>query len=105
LTGEQAALLGAGRLKVFYTIYFPQLIPSIRSVIFLASTISLSQYLLTALIGGGNVLTLAGLYFPYFSSADDTVIASFSMLFAILPIGIWLLFEGLLRLVTPYQKR
>ncbi|MGD6793389.1 ABC transporter permease subunit [Metabacillus indicus] len=105
MTGEQAALLGAGRFKVFYTIYFPQLIPSIRSVIFLATTISLSQYLLTALIGGGNVLTLAGLYFPYFSSADDTVIASFSLLFAILPIGIWLLFEGLLRLVTPYQKR
>ncbi|MDR0137025.1 ABC transporter permease subunit [Metabacillus idriensis] len=102
---EQAKTLGAGNLSIFYLIFLPQLLPSIRSVIFLACTISLSQYLLTALIGGGLVVTLASLFFPYFSSADDAVIASFSVLFALIPILIWLLFEGFIRLVTPYQKR
>lgn len=102
---EQAKTLGAGSLSIFYRIFLPQLLPSIRSVIFLVCTISLSQYLLTALIGGGLVVTLASLFFPYFSSADDAMIASFSVLFALIPILIWLLFEGFIRLVTPYQKR
>lgn len=102
---EQANTLGSSKASVFYRIYLPHLLPSLRSVIFLVMTISLSQYLLTALIGGGAIITLASLFFPYFQSADDAVIASFSILFALVPVFICMLFERLFRFVTPYQKR
>ena len=96
---ELANSLGAKSFKVFRFIYLPQLLPSIRSVIFLVTVISLGQYLVTALIGGGDVTTLAILYFPFFQSADDAIIASFSLLFALIPVAIWIVLELLLRVI------
>ncbi|WP_226666346.1 ABC transporter permease [Metabacillus litoralis] len=97
---EIAVSLGAKKFKIFYSIYLPQLLQSFRSVVFLVTVISLGQYLLTALIGGGNVTTLAILYFPFFHSADDALIASFSLLFVFVPGFIWFLMELLLKLTT-----
>jgi putative spermidine/putrescine transport system permease protein len=102
---EQAATLGVSKWYSFYSIYLPLLLPSIRSAVFLIFVISLSQYVLTALIGGGNVITLAMLYFPFLATVDEAVISSFSFVFAILPIMIVLLFELLFRLFVPYRKR
>ncbi len=95
--------LGASRFEIYRSIYLPQLLPSIRSVIFLVSAISLGQYLLTAMIGGGNVTTLAIYYFPFTGSANDGLIASFSLLFALIPVLIWLAFELILWVITPYK--
>ncbi|TXC92950.1 ABC transporter permease subunit [Metabacillus litoralis] len=97
---EIAISLGAKTFKSFYSIYLPQLLPSYRSTVFLVTVISLGQYLLTALIGGGNVTTLAILYFPFFQSADDAMIASFSLLFIFVPIVIWFIIELFLKLTT-----
>lgn len=83
---EQSRTLGGTHLATFRLVTFPLLLPSLRAVVYLTFVISLSQYVLTALIGGGNVVTLAMLYYPYFSSVDDLVIASFSFLFAMMPI-------------------
>jgi len=102
---EQANSLGASKLYIFYSIYFPQLIQTIRAVVFLIFVISLSQYALTAIIGGGNVLTLAMIYFPYFSTVDDAVMSSFSLLFATLPVILFLLCEFVLRLMNPYKRK
>jgi putative spermidine/putrescine transport system permease protein len=102
---EQATTLGASKWYSFYTIYLPLLLPSIRSTVFLIFVISLSQYVLTALIGGGNIITLAMLYFPFLATVDEAVISSFSFVFAILPIMIVLLFELLFRLFVPYRKQ
>ncbi len=99
-----AKTLGASRYEIYRSIYLPQLLPTIRGVIFLVSVISLGQYLLTALIGGGNVSTLAILYFPFVGSADDALIASYSLLFALVPVFVWFLFELILRVVTPYKR-
>ncbi|MCA0985887.1 ABC transporter permease [Guptibacillus algicola] len=87
---EQAAVLGSGPLIRFFTVSLPLLIPSIRSLMLLTFVISLGQYALTAIIGGGVVTTLPLLYYPYFSSSNEAVIAGFSLLFALLP----LLFVG-----------
>ncbi|MBD7963531.1 ABC transporter permease [Fictibacillus norfolkensis] len=102
---EIAVSLGAGSWGVFRNVYLPQLIPSIRSVVFLVTVISLGQYFLTALIGGGEVNTMAILFFPYFQTTNDAVIASFSILFAMIPIAVWLLIEGALRFIIPKQPR
>lgn len=102
---EQAQSLGASEWTVFRTVTLPQLLPSIRATIFLVFVISLSQYILTAIIGGGHVVTLSMIYFPYFYSVDSSVIASFSLLFAIIPILFLAVIEVLIRLLIPYQRR
>ncbi|MCA0170955.1 ABC transporter permease [Bacillus sp. RAR_GA_16] len=103
--GEQASVLGAGVFTRFFTISLPLLLPSIRSLMLLTFVISLGQYALTAIIGGGNVITLPLLYYPYFSSSNEAVVAGFSILFALLP----LLFIGgveiILRLVIRAVNR
>lgn len=102
---NQVVTLGGNKLYAFYSVYLPQMISSFRSAVFLIFVISLSQFALTAIIGGGNVLTLALLYFPYLNSVDTSVIASFSLLFAILPILVVILFEGMFHLMNPYKNR
>lgn len=94
---EQAKTLGVPPVKIFLTVWLPLLIPSIRSAAILTFVISLSQYALTALIGGGNVTTLAMLYFPYFESANKSVMACFSVVFALLPVLFLGIFELALR--------
>lgn len=83
---DQAKMLGAKPLYVFRTVELPLLMPSIRSAVFLTVTISMSQYVLTAIIGGGSVITLPIIYYPFLQSVDDTVMAAFSTAFALLPI-------------------
>lgn len=84
---DQAKMLGARPFHVFRTVELPLLMPSVRSAVFLVVTISLSQYVLTAVIGGGNVITLPIIYYPFLQSVDDTVMAAFSIAFALLPIA------------------
>ena len=83
---DQAKMLGARPFQVFRTVELPLLMPSVRSAVFLIVTISMSQYVLTAVIGGGNVITLPIIYYPFLQSVDDTVMAAFSVAFALLPI-------------------
>ncbi len=101
---EQSTLLGGRVLQKFYHIELPLLLPSIRSVLFLTIVISLSQYVLTAIIGGGNVVTLAMVYFPFTNTADESVMAAFSILFALIPIAMYLLLEGCLKILLPYGQ-
>ncbi|WP_018924628.1 ABC transporter permease [Salsuginibacillus kocurii] len=100
---SQAQTLGASQVHVFFHITLPQLLPSVRAAIFLVTVISLSQYALTTMIGGGEVVTLALLYFPFAESASTQVMAAFSILFALLPLTFLFLIEGLIRLCLPYR--
>ncbi|WP_335872350.1 ABC transporter permease [Bacillus sp. 2205SS5-2] len=104
---DEAYLLGGNIWHLFRTIELPNLMPSVRSAVFLTFVISLSQYVLTAIIGGGNVITLAMIYYPYTQSANDTLMAAFSLLFAVLPLVGIFLFEVLLRtfFVIPIRIR
>ncbi|MCA1066325.1 ABC transporter permease subunit [Rossellomorea sp. AcN35-11] len=99
---EQSALLGGRALQRFYYIEMPMLLPSIRSVLFLTIVISLSQYVLTAIIGGGNVVTLSMVYYPFTDTADEAVMAAFSIVFALIPIMMYIIFEGCLKFILPY---
>lgn len=98
---EQGRNLGVAGWQLWWTLWIPLLLPSIRSLVALTFIISLSQYVLTALIGGGTVLTLAMVYFPCFSGSDSGVVAAFSMVFAIIPLVFLAVVEGLIRLILP----
>lgn len=102
---EQCSTLGVNRWRLFWTMLVPQIIPSIRSMAVLVFVISLSQYVLTLIIGGGRIMTLPMIYYPYFTSGDGAVVAGFSVLFALLPIVFLIVFEGLLRLYMTILQR
>ncbi|TMW71895.1 ABC transporter permease subunit [Alteribacter natronophilus] len=102
---EQCRTLGSGRWQTFWHAELPRLAPSLRAAVFLTMVISLSQYVLTVIIGGGRVVTLPLLYYPYAAGGNDTITAAFSILFAAVPVTMVLVIEILLRTVLPYPLK
>ncbi|MBM7702430.1 ABC transporter permease [Metabacillus iocasae] len=101
---QQAQTLGASRVQRFLLVTLPFLLPSIRSMVTLTVVIALSQYALTVIIGGGFITTLPVLYYPYFQSVNEAVMASFSLLFALLPLFFLGIIEALHRLYDAYVR-
>jgi putative spermidine/putrescine transport system permease protein len=78
---EQARVLGAGPVATFRHVTFPAILPGIVVGGLFAFIISWSQYVLTLLIGGGNVLTLPVLLFSFASSGDNAITAALAVTF------------------------
>ncbi|SHK13287.1 ABC transporter permease [Tepidibacter formicigenes] len=83
---EQAKMLGAGSIVTFMYVKFYFLLPGIVAGASLTVLISLSQYIITILIGGGQVVTLSTLMFPFINGGDKNIGAVYSILFAIVSI-------------------
>lgn len=81
---EQARTLGATPAQTWWRVTLPALAPALAAGAGLVFLISLSQYLLTLLIGGGRVVTLPLLLIPFVSGGDRAVGAALSLTF-ILP--------------------
>jgi putative spermidine/putrescine transport system permease protein len=78
---EQAQMLKANRLQTFRYVMLPFLSPGLASAAILMFNVSFSQYFLTYLIGGGKVVTLPLLLFPFVNSGDRVVAAGLSLVF------------------------
>ncbi len=65
-----AALLGASALQKYSRIILPLISGGIALSMSMTFLLSVSEYFATFLIGGGNVLTLSGLLYPYVSNFD-----------------------------------
>lgn len=100
---EQGRILGAGRWRRFRYIVLPHLLPGVAAGAGLSMLVSLSQYLITFLIGGGQVLTLPILLFPYASGGDPAIAAAYTLIFAVMAaLALW----GLdMFLGRTYQRR
>ena len=79
---DQARMLGAGPSSRFFHVVLPHLLPGIAAGASLSILISLSQYLITFLIGSGQVVTLPILLFPFISGGDPAIASAYSLLFA-----------------------
>src|SRR5690606_13164223 len=79
---NQARMLGAGPVSRFYYVVLPHLLPGIAAGASLSVLISLSQYLISFIIGSGQVVTLPILLFPFISGGDPAVASAYSLLFA-----------------------
>lgn len=79
---DQARMLGAGPGPRFFHVVLPHLLPGIAAGASLSILISLSQYLITFLIGSGQVVTLPILLFPFISGGDPAIASAYSLLFA-----------------------
>lgn len=93
---EQARMLGANKLNRLLFVVFPFIIPGIVAGATLTVLISVSEYVISALIGGGVIVTLPILMFPFISNGDN-IGAVYSILFAVLIILAVLVMDLFLR--------
>lgn len=78
----QARVLGAGSWTIFWRVTLPAILPGVIVAALFAFLISWSQYLLTLLIGGGQVITLPVLLLAFANSGDYAVTAALSLVFS-----------------------
>lgn len=78
---EQARTLGATPLQLFLYVTWPAIWPGVLAGSLFAFVISWSQYVLTLLIGGGQVMTLPILLFAFANSGDNPIAAALSLVF------------------------
>jgi putative spermidine/putrescine transport system permease protein len=78
---DQARSLGAKPSQVFRFVMLPAIWPGLMVGSLFAFIISWSQYLLTLLIGGGQVITLPVLLFSFANSGDNAITAALSLVF------------------------
>lgn len=79
---EQGQMLGAGPFQRFWHIVMPHLMPGIVAGASLSILVSLSQYIVTLLVGGGQVKTLTLILFPFINGGDPAIGAAYALLFA-----------------------
>jgi len=94
---RQARVLGAGPIRTTALITIPALGPALAASMLLTFLISWSEYILTLLIGGGQVQTLPLLLFATIGSADTTAAAALGLLIVIPPVLLVLAASRLLR--------
>jgi len=80
---EQARTLGSTPWQAWRFAILPALAPAVSAGAGLVFLISLSQYLLTLLIGSGRVMTLPLLLFPFLSGGDRSIGAALSLIFTV----------------------
>ncbi|CEG21762.1 Putative 2-aminoethylphosphonate transport system permease protein PhnV [Planococcus massiliensis] len=100
---DQARMLGAGPLSRFYHVVLPHLLPGIAAGASLSILISLSQYLITFIIGSGQVMTLPILLFPFISGGDPAIASAYSLVFAGMAVAALLILD--LALKRYYKKK
>jgi len=82
----QALVLGAGHARIFLNVTVPLVLPGVAVAALFGFLVSWSQYLLTLLIGGGQIITLPLLLFATVAGGNPTTIAILSLLFVAPPI-------------------
>lgn len=82
----QSLVLGASPVRTFLTITLPLIAPSLLIAALFAFLISWSQYLLTLLIGSGQIITLPILLFSAASGGNPVTIAVLSLIFLTPPV-------------------
>jgi putative spermidine/putrescine transport system permease protein len=97
----QARVLGANALQTFLHVTLPIIAPGIVSAGSMIFIVSFSQYFLTFLIGGGNIMTFSLIMFPFIQSGDRAMASSYSIVFIEVSLMLFILVE---KLVKSYYK-
>ncbi len=92
---EQAVVLGSSRFKAFFQIAFHPLLPTMIAAACMISTVSLGDYFLTFLIGGGQVNTFATILVPMISGGDTNITAAYTVAYLIVSFAVFLGFEAI----------
>lgn len=100
---QQARVAGAGPLRSLMSVQIPQLLPGILSAMSMSYIMSFSQYFLTLLIGGGAVKTFAVTMFPYLASGDRTIASAYGVVFLVVTLAVFFVFELLIKRYASYK--
>jgi putative spermidine/putrescine transport system permease protein len=90
---ETARTLGATAWRTFWYITLPAIFPGLAVAAMFTFLVSWSQYITTLLIGGGKIVTLPMVLFPFISASNHSNAAAISVVF-ILPAIFILLATG-----------
>lgn len=90
---DTARTLGAGPVRTFRYVTLPAILPGLMVAALFTFLISWSQYVTTLLIGGGRVITLPMVLFPFISGANNATAAAISLVF-VAPAIVALLFTS-----------
>ena len=94
---DVAQTFGANAVERYYYIVIPHILPAIIAGGSLTILISFSQYISTVIIGGGEVVTLTMVIFPFISGGDVVIGSAYVVLFVFLNILALLLMEAILK--------
>lgn len=100
---EQARVLGASGGSAFVKVTLPLLVPVIISAMCMAYIVSFSQYFLTLLIGGGKVSTFTIVMVPYLQSGERNVACIYSVIFLIITMAVFAVFEKIMAKGNAYS--
>jgi len=78
---DTARSLGASPLRVFWYVTLPGIFPGLLVATMFTFLISWGQYVTTLLIGGGQIITLPMVLFPFISGASQANAAAISLVF------------------------
>src|SRR5260221_657670 len=98
----QARTLGASRVAVWRHVTLPAIAPGLSVAAAFSFLISWSQYLLTLLIGGGQVITLPMLLVNFQRGGDEAITAALSLVYLCPPA---LVFAAVARFLTESESR
>ncbi len=82
-------LLGASGVQTFNKIVFPLLKNGLVLSLQMTFLISISEYFAVFLIGGGSIITLSGVLYPYISNFDSQNVAIYMAVFLVINILIF----------------
>lgn len=78
---ETARTLGANPLRVWWHITLPAILPGLVVASLFTFLVSWTQYITTLLIGGGQVVSLPMVLFPFISGSNEATAAAISLIF------------------------
>ncbi|MEL1136015.1 ABC transporter permease subunit [Desulfitobacterium sp. THU1] len=99
---EQAQVLKAKPWQRFWYATLPFLYPGIISAGVLMFNVSFSQYFLTYLIGGGKILTLPILLFPFVNSGDRVIASGLGLVIVAVSVAFMVIVEKIIS--SPEQE-
>jgi putative spermidine/putrescine transport system permease protein len=86
-------MMGANGLQRFFYITLPHIMPSVVAGGSLVIIVSFAQYLNTLIIGGGKVLTIPILMFPYISGGNINIGAVYSIFYIFINFSLLIILE------------
>jgi len=78
---DTARTLGASPVRTFWHVTLPAILPGLLVATLFTFLISWSQYVTTLLIGGGRIISLPMVLFPFISGANNATAAAISLVF------------------------
>ncbi|WP_430535168.1 ABC transporter permease subunit [Listeria rocourtiae] len=86
-------LMGGTRKQLLLDIYLPLMRPMNETILLFSVVISVGQYAITSMIGGGIIQTVALLLFPYFASSQLQIVSAAALFTIFMALAMLFLFR------------